>query len=212
MEQIRPQPAAADGRRRSIFTEVGLVDEHTIRKERSPAPILITEQALRQIRPSRTVRFRSRNSVFGAKDGIDEVDDESDWESVEDENDEFRSTTLSATSSISHSISNSKLYRAGLFTIVLALMLPFIQMISIAPLGVYGGSIPRERPGITAVTERSTLVERADSQTDVCKRWSGQSAIVNGTLYMYGFRTTTDSQQKSDTWSTSLTFCTPISY
>lgn len=194
MDQVHPQPAAG-GRRLSIFTEVGLIDEHTISKERSPAPILITGQALRQVRPSRTVRFRSRNSVFGGKDGIDEAGDESDWESVDDEDD----TTPTSTSSITHTISNSRLYRAGLFAIVLALMLPIVQMISIAPLGVYGGSIPRA--SITAAVERSTLVERADSQTDVCKRWSGQSTIVNGTLYMYGFRTTTDAQQKSDTWS-----------
>ena len=27
------------------------------------------------------------------------------------------------------------------------------------------------------------------------------AAVVNGTLYMYGFRTSNDSQQKSNTWS-----------
>ena len=209
MEQVLLQPAAADGRRRSIFTEVGLVDEHTISKERSPAPILITEQTLRQIRPPRTVRFRSRNSVFSIKDGIDEVDDESDWESVDDDDDEAQPIS---TCSITHTISNSRLYRAGLFMVVLALMLPIVQMISIAPIGVYAGSIPHERSSTTAVAERLTLVERADSQTDVCKRWSGQSAIVNGTLYMYGFRTSTDAQQKTNTWSKSLAAHRSTSY
>jgi len=201
MEQVRPRPAAAPARRRSIFTEVGLIDAHTISKERSPAPILITEHALRQVRPLRTVRFRSRNSVFG-KDGIHEVDDESDWESADDDDDGTRPTSTStsaSTFSITHTLSNSRLYRAGLFAIVLALMLPIVQMISVTPLGVYGGAIPRA--SITAAAERSSLVERADSETDVCKRWSGQSAIVNGTLYMYGFRTTTDAQQDTDTWS-----------
>ncbi|KAF1930388.1 uncharacterized protein M421DRAFT_58337 [Didymella exigua CBS 183.55] len=196
MEQVRSQPATASGRRRSIFTEVGLVDEHTIRTKRSPAPILVTEQAFRRQRPSRTVRFRSRNSVFGEREGIDEADDESDWESVDEEDEISRP---SSTSPSSYAMSNSKLYRAGFFAIVLALMLPIIQMISIAPLGVYGSSVPLG--SITSVAERSTLVERADAQTDVCKRWSGQSAIVNGTLYMYGFRTTTDAQQQSDTWT-----------
>jgi hypothetical protein len=195
MEQVRPQPAAASGRRQSIFTEVGLIDEHTITTKRSPAPILVTEQALRQQRPSRTVRFRSRNSVFGGKDGIDEVDGESDWESVDEEDEVTRPVSAEPT----YTLSSSRLYRAGFFAVVLALMLPIIQMISIAPLSVYGSTIPRA--SITSVAERSTLVERADSQTDVCKRWSGQSAIVNGTLYMYGFRTTTDAQQKTDTWS-----------
>lgn len=203
MEQVRPQLAAASGRRRSIFTEVGLIDEHTINTKRSPAPILVTEQALRQQRPSRTVRFRSRNSVFGGKDGIDQDDDESDWESV----DEDEAARPISTSSSTYMISNSKLYRAGFFAIVLALMLPILQMISIAPLNVYGSSIPRA--SISSVAERSTLVERADSQTDVCKRWSGQSAIVNGTLYMYGFRTATDAQQKTDTWSKCPAFLSP---
>lgn len=101
-------------------------------------------------------------------------------------------------------MSNSKLYRAGFFAVVLALLLPLVQMISIAPLGVYGSSIPVA--SITALAGRSTLVERADAQTEVCKRWSGQSTIVNGTLYMYGFRTTTDAQQKTDTWSMFLLF------
>jgi hypothetical protein len=193
MEQIRPQPATADGCRRSIFTEVGLIDKHTINTKRSPAPILVTGQALKHQRPSRTVRFRSKNSIFGGEDRFEEVDDESDWESVEDEDEASQPTTTPYT------VSNSKLYRAGLFAVVLALMMPILQMISIAPFSVNASSIPQG--SITSLAERSTLVQRADSQTEVCKRWSGQSAIVNGTLYMYGFRTTTDAQQKSDTWS-----------
>lgn len=135
--------------------------------------------------------------MFGGQDGVEEADDESDWESVDEE--DVDSSESTSQIPITHTISNSRLYRAGLFTIVLALMLPIIQMISIAPLSAHGSSIPRG--SITSLAERSTLVERADSQTDVCKRWSGQSAVVNGTLYMYGFRTTTDAQQKSDTWS-----------
>jgi len=193
MEHIRPQPATADGCRRSIFTEVGLIDKHTINTKRSPAPILVTGQASRQQRPSRTVRFRSKNSIFGGEDRAEHVDDESDWESVEDEDEASQQITTPYT------VSNSKLYRAGLFAVVLALMLPILQMISIAPFSVNASSIPQG--SITSMAERSTLVQRADSQTEVCKRWSGQSAIVNGTLYMYGFRTTTDAQQKSDTWT-----------
>lgn len=141
--------------------------------------------------------------MFGLKDGIEEAGDESEWESVDEEDEAHQPT---ASGSMTYTISNSKLYRAGLFAVVLALMLPIIQMISIAPLGVYGSSIPRG--AITSIAERSTLVERADSQTEVCKRWSGQSAIVNGTLYMYGFRTTTDAQQKSGTWSELPTYRT----
>ncbi|KAF2671032.1 hypothetical protein BT63DRAFT_432238 [Microthyrium microscopicum] len=45
------------------------------------------------------------------------------------------------------------------------------------------------------------LQARANSPTDVCKRWSQQSSIVNGTLYLYGGRATTSSTQNSNTWN-----------
>jgi hypothetical protein len=45
------------------------------------------------------------------------------------------------------------------------------------------------------------LRKRANSPTDVCKRWSQQSAIINGTLYLYGGRATTSSSQSSNEWS-----------
>src|SRR6202007_986502 len=37
--------------------------------------------------------------------------------------------------------------------------------------------------------------------TDVCKRWSQQSALVNGTLYLYGGQSSTTSDQTSNTWN-----------
>ncbi|KIW69758.1 hypothetical protein PV04_05616 [Phialophora macrospora] len=43
--------------------------------------------------------------------------------------------------------------------------------------------------------------KREDTQTDVCKRWSGQSAIVNGTLYYYGGRATTSADQTTNEWN-----------
>jgi hypothetical protein len=42
---------------------------------------------------------------------------------------------------------------------------------------------------------------RDETQTSVCKRWAGQSAVVNGTLYYYGGRATTSSDQTSNEWS-----------
>jgi hypothetical protein len=50
----------------------------------------------------------------------------------------------------------------------------------------------------------SQLRKRANSPTDICKRWSQQSAIINGTLYLYGGRATTSSSQNSNTWSKSI--------
>jgi len=45
------------------------------------------------------------------------------------------------------------------------------------------------------------LNQRQNSPSDVCKRWSQQSALVNGTLYLYGGRAITSSDQTSDTWN-----------
>lgn len=44
-------------------------------------------------------------------------------------------------------------------------------------------------------------VKREDSPTDVCSRWSHQSAVVNGTLYLYGGRSTQAAGQNENTWN-----------
>lgn len=44
-------------------------------------------------------------------------------------------------------------------------------------------------------------VKREDTPTDVCSRWSHQSAVVNGTLYLYGGRSTQAAGQKENTWN-----------
>ncbi|WEW55363.1 hypothetical protein PRK78_000793 [Emydomyces testavorans] len=54
--------------------------------------------------------------------------------------------------------------------------------------------------GILGVNGK-VIAKRDDSSTDICKRWSQQTAIVNGTLYMYGGRSTSDSSQKDKTWN-----------
>ncbi|KAI0406093.1 hypothetical protein F4802DRAFT_613721 [Xylaria palmicola] len=48
---------------------------------------------------------------------------------------------------------------------------------------------------------RSGLQDRANSPTDVCKRWAGQSAVLNGTLYYYGGRSKTSADQTDNTWN-----------
>lgn len=188
-----PRPQAAEGRRRSIFTEVGLVDEDTVRDDRSPAPIATT---FKHLRPARTVRFRSRNSVFGEA----EKDDESDWESVVDEDEAQPAAVLSPPSRMP-----LRLYRLGIFAFVLAMMLPIFSMNPISRFGVRGGTIPRST--IEAQAARSVLVKRDDTSTDACKRWAGQSTVVNGTLYMYGFQKNSSPKDDQNTWSKDPTTC-----
>jgi hypothetical protein len=189
MERVRPQPA--EGRRRSIFTEVGLVDEDTMRAARSPAPTVTT---FKHLRPARTVRFRSQNSIFGEK----EDDSEDDWESIMDE-DEPRTSTAAPTILPAPSTMPLRLYRLGIFAFVLAIMLPILSISPISRFGVRGGAIPRST--IEAQPEHSLVMKRDNSPTDACKRWAGQSTIVNGTLYMYGFRKNESPKEDQNTWS-----------
>ncbi|OAT06269.1 cell wall anchored protein [Blastomyces gilchristii SLH14081] len=48
---------------------------------------------------------------------------------------------------------------------------------------------------------RDRIFRREDTPTDICKRWSQQTAVVNGTLYSFGGRSMTDSSQKDNTWN-----------
>ncbi|KAK0715127.1 hypothetical protein B0H67DRAFT_553715 [Lasiosphaeris hirsuta] len=45
------------------------------------------------------------------------------------------------------------------------------------------------------------LDSRANTQTKVCKRWSQQTALLNGTLYIYGGQAKTFAEQTTDTWN-----------
>ena len=46
------------------------------------------------------------------------------------------------------------------------------------------------------------LVPRADTNTDICNRWSQQSALINGTIYLYGGHATTQQgEDQSGTWN-----------
>ena len=43
--------------------------------------------------------------------------------------------------------------------------------------------------------------KRENSPTDACNRWSHQSAVVNGTLYIYGGHSISSSGQTQNTWN-----------
>lgn len=87
----------------------------------------------------------------------------------------------------------------ALFIALLAIVLPTFHGSSniVSPLAEAGVVRPR-------VDEVITLPEkRQNVDTAVCKRWSGQSAVVNGTMYYYGGRAMTSADQTSGTWSKS---------
>lgn len=163
MEQVLPQPALkAPGRRKSVFLEVGLVDEETLWRERSPAPALVSDRNPRKSR-ARAVRFRSKNDIFQERDdGSDDNESASDSDSGMDP---YESTQLRST------LVRPKVYRLGFLAVILGLILLVFQTGTVAPMGVKGGVIPRES---IEYVDRSRLEKREDTQTEVCTRWSGQ--------------------------------------
>lgn len=199
MERAQLQPAAdGESRRMSVFAEVGLVDEDRLREKRSP--VRTHGHLLKQMRPTKMLRFQSGNHDINER-RQPKVDDDRDWKSAVygDENDQKEATAPTVPLVLAQHTMSTKLYRLGLFSLVLALMLPILSINPMSRLGVMGSIIPE---GVQlANAQGMTLVRREDSPVDVCKRWSGQSTIVNGTLYMYGFRTTTDQRQTDDTWT-----------
>lgn len=94
---------------------------------------------------------------------------------------------------------NQYLVRLGAVALMVAATLPFIQKpgpneSNTAPsIGVDSRAVPVER--------KMVLETRADSPTDVCTRWSHQSAVINGTLYIYGGQATTEPGQTLNKWS-----------
>jgi hypothetical protein len=63
------------------------------------------------------------------------------------------------------------------------------------------GSVGVQAHTIRRYEGRKRNAKREDTPTDVCSRWSHQSAVVNGTLYLYGGRSTQRAGQKENTWN-----------
>lgn len=84
--------------------------------------------------------------------------------------------------------------------IVSGLLLPHIYVFLVLGAMLISNSIGVEASALRRHTWKD-IIRRDDSPTDVCKRWSHQSAVVNGTLYVYGGRSTQDENQKSNTWT-----------
>ncbi|THW06020.1 hypothetical protein D6D02_01474 [Aureobasidium pullulans] len=105
------------------------------------------------------------------------------------------STTIDST----NRPSNRYLAKLGAVALIVAATLPFIRQPTptgsdAAPsIGVDSRAVPRER--------KMVLETRADSPTDVCTRWSHQSAVINGTLYVYGGQATTEPGQTENKWN-----------
>jgi hypothetical protein len=169
----KTEPEEPPIRRRSVFMEVGLVDEGDFIAERkNPTPILIRHPSPKRTRPTLKVRFRSKADIFEEDERADE------WGDVLDAEDDgsLATTRLSTTPSAEKTYHH--LYRLAVFALVLAVLLPYLQGNPVTgvsariPLGARGGVIPSTNVGIV---EDDMLRRREDSPTTICKRWSHQS-------------------------------------
>jgi len=96
---------------------------------------------------------------------------------------------------------SSLMFRLATVALVVASLIPFLRLgsTSAIPLqGVEGGPIPRH----AGPDDGSVILSRQDdTSTDVCFRWAQQSALVNGTLYLYGGQASTEQSQDQNTWN-----------
>lgn len=177
------QSPARDGtlrpRRTSAFRESGLFEDQ---------PQYSTRSILK-------VRFRSKDEIFESpppeNDGLE-------WEGLQ-ENDTEDIPYITVAQMAPPSPTRALIHRIGFVACVLAVILTVTQFTPFTndrrPL--FGA----EGTPFTAPVQEVSLSKRADDPTDYCKRWSQQSAIVNGTLYTYGGRKMTAQGQKDNTWS-----------
>ena len=94
------------------------------------------------------------------------------------------------------------------FTVFLASLLallhnsPLVGSPGTTSFGARGGVV-KGRGGFVKeeAIRKGELVQRQNDPTDYCKIWSQQSAMINGTIYLFGGRKTTDADQTSDTWN-----------
>ena len=68
-------------------------------------------------------------------------------------------------------------------------------------IGAKAGVIRSAGPRKKDFVDGKLMTRQAVTDTNVCNRWSQQSALVNGTIYLYGGRTTTTADQTSGTWN-----------
>lgn len=162
-------------RRSSAFFEEGLKGDDAI----------VDARLRRFSRPSLRVRFRSKVDVH------EPTQTEEPWLEPTPQSEELPPLFPTVP-------------RIMCFILLLAVLIPslgnspFLKA-GVTPIGAK--AVPVTVPIQEQRKSLPTVERRQNSDTDICKRWSGQSAVVNGTMYYYGGRKSTSADQTSDTWS-----------
>lgn len=175
-----PNLVSPPTRRSSVFTETGL-EGHD--------PIL--DGKIRLERPRLSVRFRSHASFVEPKSYPSAVEGELTTQS------RTQPAAFTQTFSWSQIPFSQILLLLALAAIAYPTFISHSTGSNIMPIVAEAGSVVPNTGTLKAISAK-----RQNSNTDVCKRWSGQSAVVNGTIYYYGGRATTSADQTTNEWST----------
>ena len=100
--------------------------------------------------------------------------------------------------------SSSRLMMVTLLLLVTMPLLhdtPLLGKAGSSILGAKAGPIRTSGPQKKDFVDGRLVARQAVTDTNVCNRWSQQSALVNGTIYLYGGRSTTSADQTSNTWN-----------
>ena len=167
-------------RRSSAFTETGLEGHDEL-----------VDNKIQNLRPRLSVRFRSNVSIV--EQTAVELPDPAP---VNDNTDPIIPTRVRQQSLLSR----IPFVQIALFIAIAAIAYPSFNGQSsnsnLMPI------VAQAKPMPPNIRSPKTLPEkRQTTNVDVCKRWSGQSAIVNGTVYYYGGRATTSADQTTNQWS-----------
>ncbi|KAI0423151.1 hypothetical protein F5X98DRAFT_382457 [Xylaria grammica] len=182
--------------RKSVFREIGLEDDD--RDDGENAEYSAGRRSFEDKQFSESTRRVSDSgpSARGRKDsaGGESAREKSSWFSklIPEKRPKIKSAATAPPASI------AGLHRFTLIALLIAVVLPAI--------GYNNGRRKVDLNGANAgvirkPAARVILEDRANSSMSVCKRWAGQSAVLNGTLYYYGGRAKTTTDQTTNTWT-----------
>lgn len=188
-----------DRRRRprvSVFKEIDvdlMLDAQTLHAQRAAIDILTS-------RPTAWLldQAQSSDSLQTDEESLDSPDGSRCSDDLEYARLENEWTTLWST------FSSSRLMMLAVTLIVVIPLLyesPLLGKAGPSIIGAKAGVVERSRLQNKDFVDGKLVTRQAVTDTNVCNRWSHQSALVNGTIYLYGGRTNTDPAQTSDTWN-----------
>jgi hypothetical protein len=177
-------------RRSSAFVEVGLCGDDAI---------LDAKLNRYNSRLRKQVSSQSELEIHEPED----IDGTFKWDKPQSDFERHRITAYLSAPSFTF----PSMLRLILLAVLLAVALPSLHnspffSSGTTPIGANAGRT-KNAPVREIRTLPEELVSRDNSPTNICTRWSHQTAVVNNTLYIYGGRAKTQSSQTSNTWSRS---------